>query len=297
MNIATLKQRIAETERALTEARTLHEKAVGMSATRRDADSRARVAFERNEVENLESELQHLNGLLDDAMKVAKSPEGKAQERKRKALVEAFEHSKVAECAAAKIICQAAEAHLEAVRRYVKQRQESERIATEYLTASGLEIGDLTRIGEKLLSTPNSVLLAYARPVKRLVEAIEHDGMSAFIPLNHYVFSGGIAGPSTMYDALMSASAAACEAIEHTEQVLSPDYAPAAPQPVKPFAANYDVGHYIAKDWQDLMQFIAKGFDIPAATEQGQTHTIAKNWPEYLAATSHLESPEVLHEE
>lgn len=294
MNIATLKQRIAETESALKEARILHEKTVGMSATRRDADSRARVAFERNEVENLESELQHLKGLLDDAVKASKSPKGKAVVEKRKSLVEAFERSKVAECVAAKIICQAAEAHLEAVRRYVKQRQESERIATEYLTASGLEIGDLTRVGEKLLSTPNNVLAAYSRPIKRLVEAIEHDGMSGFIPLNHYALSS--IGRDTMHDALMSASAAACEAIEHIEQVLSPDYVPVTPQPVKVFAANYDVGHYIAKDWQDLMQFVAKGAGEQMKIAEEQTHTVAKNWPEYLAATSHLPSPRALHE-
>lgn len=292
MSIADIKQKIAQTEAALATAREDLQKAVAAAMGNREDAALKRAAMAREDVAFMEDELKLHHIAFNAAVDAAKSAEGKAVIKKRKDLAKAFEESKNDEVALAQVIHQAAQAHTEAVRRYVAQRAESRAIAQQYLELADLDVDTMLRIGAGLNTTSSDVLTAFARQIYALVRAFDHDGLAAFVPTNHYG-PGHAPSPETFYDVMLTANNAACATLAHAEDLLSPDYTPPKPAEAVPILPTRDTAHKIAKDWNDLMQHFAQQAKQSQRPQDEETTTVARNWPEYLAATAGLESPHI----
>lgn len=238
-----------------------------------------------------------LKAARKQAVEFDASEEGKALRQARVKAVGGVKDGQDAVVEAAGAIDKALGDLLARMQEFGAAREAAKAAALAYLDLNETDLGTRMHDYEQLTRTPSSLAHALMLTLREALEASGIDYRN-FITFNLYEVTPAT-GVGGEFKREMKAAAQAnaeqiAKALDHIEQVHTGCY-------VRPSAAQVqaapmqDGEHYIAKDFGDLMQHMGKTTD-QQRDAQAQTHVIAGDWPQYLAATADLETPEVLND-
>lgn len=303
MRTAAIDRQLASELEQLAEAQEVARKAADLLAQDpNNPKHRIAVVQAQQGVAEVQVGLDALNAARVEAAKYDESEEGKALRQARVKAVGSVKAGQEAVVEAAGTIDKALGDLLARMQEFGAARDASKAAALAYLDLNETDIGTRMHDYEQLNRMPSS--LAHALMLK-LLEALEASGIDyrGFITFNMYEVTPAT-GVGGEFKREMKAAAQAnaeqiAKAIDLIEQIHTGSYVrpPAVPVTGAYGMNSEDAGdHYIAKDFGDLMQHMGKSTDEQREAGQAQTHTIAGDWPQYLAATSGLETPEVLNQ-
>lgn len=298
MRTSAIDRQIAAELEQLAEAQEVARKAADLLAQDpNNPKHRIAVVQAQQGVAEVQVGLDALNAARVEAAKYDESEEGKALRNARVKAVGGVKAGQEAVVEAAGAMDKALGDLLARMQEFGAARDAAKAATLAYLDLN--ETGLETRMHdyEQLNRTPSN--LAHTVMLK-LREALLATGIDYgnFITFNLFEATPAT-GVGGEFKREMKAAAQAnaeqiAKALDHIEQVHTGCYVP--PSAVQVQAAPIQEGdHYIAKDFGDLMQHMGKSTDEQREAGQAQTHTIAGDWPQYLAATSGLETPEVLN--
>lgn len=259
---------------------------------------RSAVVQAQQAVAEVQVGIDALNAARVEAAKFDQSETGKALRQARVKAVGAVVAGQDAVVKAATGVNQALANLLTCMQELADANGTAKNAALTYLDLNETDIATRMHDYEQLARLPSS--LAHA-VMLRLYEALKVSGIdySNFITFNLFEVTPatGVGGDfeRDMKTATQANAERIAKALEHIELIHTGCYVPPAADQLQAVPIQ-EGGHYIAKDFGDLMQHMGKSTDQQRDAGQVQTHTIAKDWTEYLEATTGLQTPENLHQ-
>lgn len=298
MRTAAIDKELAKEHEQLGEAKAAAaEAAEKLSTEPGNKKHRLAVLEAQARADEINVTIEALNLAREQAVKFDQSEEGQATRAKRASMVATVRDANAQMVAAAAAVDEVLAALLTCASQFADARLAAQSASAAYLDLNESDLDTRMHDYQALNHEPGNVAHALALTLHDIVTATGLD-CSHFLTFNPYTLTpnSGVGGEftRTLEQGVRANTLRAITTLAHIEAMHTGAYVPPPPQePIKP---NLHAEHFIAANFNELMEHVAAtGEELPL--DPDETHTIAKDWDEYLAATSGLESPKVLHQE
>lgn len=301
VKVREIDEQLALENENLSVAKEASKRAIAASLKdRNNPNLRANVAISDGEVKSIEAVIADLQEQRNAAVLEANSDAAKALVAQREALSQKLANSKKTDFRNAQKLDKAMAALFAAAKVFAEGRNETSLLIGKYLDLCEHEVEDKIHHAEVLGGADaRYVSHAIGLGFYRVALALKLSQLSDFVSFNHYTLENPV-GTGGDYDRTAARGVAFgldlfVSTIGHIEAIHGDDYVRPAIAPVIP-QKSIQADHAIVSNWAELMELV-KSTEAEPNPMQAETHTVARDWNEYLASTAGLESPAVLNEE